>query len=82
MPTNPELFQSTIVPAPDGSGKLFEERLDVPQKSVTCLGKTFAGDEERRSYFTEELRKRLADPEFRKIEGFPIGKNEDILALS
>jgi DNA modification methylase/predicted RNA-binding Zn-ribbon protein involved in translation (DUF1610 family) len=82
MKNNPELFQSTIVPAPDGSGKLFEERLDAPGKPVACLGKTFAGEEERRAYFTGELRKHLADPEFRKIEGFPIGKDEDILALS
>lgn len=49
---------------------------------VTCLGIEFADDEARRIYFTEELRKKLRDPEFRKIEGFPIGKDEDILALS
>ena len=49
---------------------------------VTCLGLTFANDESRRSYFTEELRRKLQDPEFRKIEGFPIGEDEDILALS
>ena len=49
---------------------------------VTCLGLTFADDESRRSYFTEELRKKLQDPEFRKIEGFPNGEDEDILALS
>jgi DNA modification methylase/predicted RNA-binding Zn-ribbon protein involved in translation (DUF1610 family) len=49
---------------------------------VTCLGMTFASDEERRKYFTEKLREKLKDPEFRKIEGFPIGKDEDILALS
>jgi len=28
------------------------------------------------------LRQKLRDPEFRKIEGFPIGSDEDILALS
>jgi DNA modification methylase len=82
MPTNPELFHSTIIPAPDGSDKLFEEHLDAPTQPVTCFGKIFASDEERRAYFTTELRKHLADPEFRKIEGFPIGKDEDILALS
>ena len=49
---------------------------------VTCLGLTFADDESRRSYFTEELRKKLQDPKFRKIEGFPNGEDEDILALS
>ncbi|GHT84060.1 hypothetical protein FACS1894137_06720 [Spirochaetia bacterium] len=82
MKNNSELFQSTTVPARDGSGKLFEERLEAPGKPITCLGKTFVSDEERRSYFTEELRKKLADLDFRKIEGFPIGKDEDILALS
>lgn len=49
---------------------------------VTCMGLTFENDESRHSYFTEELRKKLQDPEFRKIEGFPIGEDEDILALS
>lgn len=47
---------------------------------VTCLGMTFENDEARRAYFTEELRKKL--PELRKIEGFPIADDEDILALS
>ncbi|NLJ19103.1 DNA methyltransferase, partial [Globicatella sulfidifaciens] len=37
-------------------------------------------DEERREYFREELRKKL--PELKKIEGFPIGEDEDIIALS
>ncbi|NQU65549.1 MAG: DNA methylase, partial [SAR324 cluster bacterium] len=32
--------------------------------------------------YTALLREKLKDPEFRKIEGFPIGKDEDILALS
>jgi DNA modification methylase len=41
---------------------------------------TFENDEARRAYFREELRKKL--PELRKIEGFPIGEDEDILALS
>jgi DNA modification methylase/REP element-mobilizing transposase RayT len=49
---------------------------------VTCLGMTFPNDEERRKYFLGLLREKLKDPEFRKIEGFPIGSDEDILALS
>ncbi len=52
------------------------------QEPVTCLGITFRNDEMRREYFLEKLREKLKDPEFRKIEGFPIGKDEDILALS
>lgn len=47
---------------------------------ITCLGKTFSGEEERREYFRNELRKKL--PELKKIEGFPIGEDEDIIALS
>ncbi len=49
---------------------------------VTCLGMEFENDKARREYFSEELRKKLQDPVFRAIEGFPIGEDEDILALS
>jgi hypothetical protein len=49
---------------------------------VTCLGMTFENDAARREYFLRILREKLKDPEFRKIEGFPIGSDEDILALS
>jgi len=52
------------------------------KNEVSCLGKSFPDDEARRAYFTEELRKKLKDPKFRKIEGFPLGSDEDILALS
>src|SRR5690554_2026115 len=47
---------------------------------VTCLGMTFENDQERRAYFTEILRQKL--PELKNIEGYPIGEDEDILALS
>lgn len=49
---------------------------------VECLGKTFTNDEERRTYFLGLLAEKLKDPEFRKINGFPIGEDEDILNLS
>ncbi|HAT8643600.1 DNA methyltransferase [Legionella pneumophila] len=49
---------------------------------VTCLGITFENNEARRIHFTEELRKKLQDPIFRKTEGFPIGNDEEILNLS
>ena len=59
------------------------EGLDtIDSEPVTCFGMTFEADEERREYFLEKLREKLKDPEFRKIEGFPIGEDEDILALS
>ena len=42
----------------------------------------FESEEARREYFLEKLRQKLKDPEFRKISGFPIGDDEDILRLS
>jgi DNA modification methylase len=63
--------------------KSYEERLqEEKNQPVECLGMTFENDEKRRKYFLKKLREKLKDPEFRKIEGFPIGKDEDILALS
>ena len=76
------LFKTEMVPAKDGSGQLFEEQMIPNATPVTCLGKSFPDDEARRAYFTELLAEKLRDPEFRKIEGFPIGIDEDILKLS
>ncbi len=59
---------------------ILDEQADKKNQPVTCLGMTFANDAERRAYFTEELRKKL--PELKQMEGFPIGEDEDILALS
>lgn len=56
-----------------------EDKNDGP---VECFGRTFACDKTRRDYFLDLLREKLKDPEFRKIEGFPIGSDADILALS
>jgi DNA modification methylase len=50
------------------------------ENKIVVLGKIFNSDEERRNYFHEELRKKL--PELKKMEGFPIGDDEDILNLS
>lgn len=47
---------------------------------VEVLGITFENDDTRREYFRNELRKKL--PELKKLEGFPIGEDEDIIALS
>jgi len=55
---------------------------DAQDGPVECLGMTFESDGLRREYFLEILREKLKDPEFRQIEGFPIGEDEDILALS
>jgi len=49
---------------------------------VECLGQTFESDAARREHYLRLLAEKLKDPEFRKIEGFPIGEDEDILNLS
>src|SRR5450759_1541488 len=49
---------------------------------VECFGQPFPSDEARREYFLNLLREKLKDPAFRKIEGFPIGTDEAILAMS
>ena len=49
---------------------------------VECFGKSFLNESERRKYYLELLEKKLKDPEFRMIEGFPAGEDEDILKLS
>jgi len=77
-----ELFRD-----PSGQPHLFEksyqEELEAKaKKQVECLGMTFENDEARRSYFLQKLKEKLKDPEFCKIEGFPIGSDENILVLS
>lgn len=68
---------------PDMFEKSYEETLnEKADQPVECLGMNFPNDQARREYFLEKLREKLKDPEFRKIEGFPIGTDEDILALS
>ncbi len=72
MPTN-NLFDSDTLYSATPLGA----KASLP---VHCLGKDYKNDEERRAYFREELRKQL--PELRKLEGFPIGEDDDIIALS
>ena len=55
-------------------------RSKVKNGPVTVLGHTFDNDEERRAYFRKELRKKL--PELKRIEGYPLGDDEDIITLS
>lgn len=49
-------------------------------EKIICLGKEFKSEDERREYFRTELRKKL--PELKKMEGFPIGEDDDIIQLS
>jgi hypothetical protein len=68
-----------------GQPRLFDKSVEqtiMESKEVECLGVTFPNDEARRAHFLEKLRKKLRDPAFREIDGFPIGEAEDILALS
>lgn len=58
----------------------FEQNTVEQSGPVTVLGMTFDNDDERRAYFREQLRAKL--PELRKIEGFPIGEDDDIINLS
>ena len=74
--TNNSLFSQDVLDSMEAP-HLFNQKHEGP---VTVLGKTFNSDEERRAYFREELRKKL--PELKKIEGFPIGEDDDIIALS
>ena len=47
---------------------------------VECLGQTFASEQARREHFLSLLSKKLKEPAFRNIEGFPAGADEAILA--
>lgn len=49
---------------------------------VECLGQTFPNDQARREHYLKLLAEKLKDPNFRGIDGFPVGSDEDILALS
>ena len=60
-------------------GKTDRASLTMP---VECLGLSFPDEDARRQHFTEILRQKLADPDFRKTAGFPIGTDEDILRHS
>ena len=77
-----EFFKKKLVPAEPGSGKLFEEKIVASEGPVVCFGQEFENEVARREHFTTLLREKLKDPEFRKIEGFPTGEDEDILTLS
>jgi len=49
---------------------------------VECLGQTFSSEPARREHFLNLLAEKLKDKAFRKIEGFPRGTDEAILAMS
>jgi DNA modification methylase len=49
---------------------------------VECLGQTFTSEQARREYYLTLLAEKLKDPVFRKTEGFPVGTDKAILAMS
>ena len=49
---------------------------------VECLGIKFPNDQARREHFVKILAEKLTDPAFRKLDGFPTGTDEAILAMS
>lgn len=59
-----------------------QEQETRKREPVECLGLAFVDDKERREHFLGLLRKRLQDPAFRAVQGFPTGSDEDILSLS
>ena len=75
------MSDNTVTP---GSGLDLDNPNEIKQSNgpVECFGKSFANDAVRREYYLAILAEKLKDPEFRKIEGFPIGEDDDILELS
>lgn len=49
---------------------------------VECLGQTFPSEQARRDHFSKLLAEKLKDPDFRQTEGFPLGTDDAILAMS
>jgi hypothetical protein len=71
--------------APSGQLRLLgksAEQQALEKAKVECLGMMFETEDKRRSYFTERLREKLADPEFRHTPGFSKGSDEDIIRMS
>jgi 16S rRNA G966 N2-methylase RsmD len=71
----------------EGSGQLRLVGKSVEQQAlekgkVECLGMRFDSEDARRSYFTQKLIEKLADPEFRRTPGFPLGSDDDIIRMS
>jgi hypothetical protein len=57
--------------------------LDIPADFTTPEQTAATAERDRiREVYRARLAEKLKDPEFRKIEGFPIGTDEAILALS
>jgi DNA modification methylase len=85
--TSKDVVTQRMFRDPTGQEHMFDKSLQEQlaaeaNKPVECLGQQFPSDAERRKHFLGILEKKLKDPTFRNIDGFPIGTDEDILALS
>ncbi|RME58007.1 MAG: DNA methylase, partial [Caldilineae bacterium] len=74
--TNQSLFETRIVPAKPGSGRLFEEEIVPHDRPVECLGMTFENDEARREHFLRLLREGLEELHAR-LGGVPFTTVDD-----
>lgn len=61
---------------------LYKDHQQAASGPIECLGLTFPSEQARREHFSKLLAEKLKDPAFRKIEGFPQGTDEAILAMS
>lgn len=77
---NQPLFAERLVPAKEGSGKLFETELVPPSGPVECLGMTFENDDARREYFLGRLREALEELHA-KLGGVPFTTIDEVVQL-
>lgn len=77
---NQPLFAERLVPAKEGSGKLFETELVPPSGLVECLGMTFENDDARREYFLGRLREALEELHA-KLGGVPFTTIDEVVQL-
>lgn len=61
---------------------LYKDHPKAAGGAVECLGIKFPSEQACRVHFSKLLAEKLKDPAFRKIEGFPQGTDEAILAMS
>ena len=76
------LFRNTSGQEEMYDKSLEEELEERSAHPITCLLLPFDSDGARRKHFNEKLKEYLADPGFRKIDGFPNASDDDIIALS
>lgn len=63
-------------------GKSLQQQLEDDSGSVECFGKRFESEAAMREHYLCRLRESLKDPNFRKIDGFPVADDATILAVA